>query len=317
MGTAWDQGDLASLRVMLGNITQWTYELNATLRAPRSDEAGWDRLTLRLGGLLDKANVLLDEFDGYAQAHPRAGLCQRLMRAHDELELARAELCDTPCQGENARCRCTSAHARLLELLGSLELALARAEAGASMLGGRQPQLLRQLLDARCGYCMLRAGLLHAAQRWPGRSGQQQRLRIARCWLSCMLDIIPQQGPRVLDYLEIDELHARLNALTAASGERGEAIEQALRDAILLGEDLMTINTHPALIEHDRWVLGLLLTQFDACGRLPKSLLGTLETLRGRDAGLDHLLETRTEPCSELWRDVAVHVLHDLSELTR
>ena len=304
---------MASLRIMLGNITQWTYELNATLRAPRSTEAGCELLSLLLTALLDRAGVLLIELDGYAQTHPSAGLRQRLMGARDELELARAELCGTPCQEESTHSSCCSAHSRLLDLLGSIELALARAEGGASKHAGRQHQLLRQLLDARSGYCMLRAGLLQAAQQWPGRSGQLRRLRVARCWLSCMLDIVPEHGPRALDHLEIRELHARLDTLLAAPTEHEQAAEQALRDAILLGEDLMTVNTHPALIEHDRMVLGLLLAELDAGGSLPESLFDTLDILRGRDAGLDHLIDTRTELGSELWRDVTLHLLHDLS----
>ncbi|MFP2960977.1 hypothetical protein ACLEPN_24990 [Myxococcus sp. 1LA] len=198
---------------------------------------------------------------------------------------------------------CGSARRRLFKCAAAVERALCAHEGLTPRLEGLLTQELERSLKVRQAYVLFRRGLLTRAE--PTAAWLVPVLRRAAVCFSELTGRDIYEELRIEDRTELRRLQwAVLDWLRGQGGHDTESGRRLWQDIAVFAELLTQVNLRPELREHDRALLGSLLSRLELDTPLSAEHLAELaRPLLGVDDVLDDCIENPTAVERQEWRE--------------
>ena len=208
---------------------------------------------------------------------------------------------------------CCSMRRRLLKATSGVERVLSEAEGQPSKFGDLYRTERQIAIDARAAYYRFVTELAKAKDEH-GYANIGRFVRLGGTGLARLFGRRCYQDLRVEDRREIRRLQERVFDWLRGGQDRREG-ERLMTDLSAFGSLIMQINRRPVLIEHDREVLRRLESVLGLADTDKHAFEPLLRTIRGRDPGLDQLIDAGVDLHPRWWQAHVTRMLGTLSQL--
>lgn len=202
---------------------------------------------------------------------------------------------------------CCSTRRRVIKATAGVEQVLSQIEGRPSVFDGLYRTELQTAVETRAAYYTFVSTLRRASER-----EVMTAIRLAGTIIATLIGRDIYERLRVEDRLELRCLQRRFRQWVLDSRDPQEGL-RLMSDASAFGSLLMEVNRRAVLVEHDRELLGRILTGLRRRS-VDDGLVAALRTLRGRDPDLDMLIEGSAAMLPELWEPTVSRVLEQLAE---